>query len=112
MPGTVPCRTSPLAARMSATWWLLLLVPFGWRADGSLSSEFRDWKLIRAWARMLPTNRPQSNAEESAMTDRMDDDEVPATFNGISPTRCVELLQTQTVGRVAWEATAGQRSCR
>ena len=41
------------------------------------------------------------------MTNRMDDDEVVATFNGISPTRCVELLQTQTVGRVAWQATAG-----
>jgi uncharacterized protein len=56
---------------------------------------------------MLPMIGPQSNAEESAMTNRMDDDEVVATFTGISPTRCAELLQTQTVGRVAWQATAG-----
>jgi len=41
------------------------------------------------------------------MTKRMDDDEVVGTFSEISSTRCVELLQTQTVGRVAWQATAG-----
>jgi uncharacterized protein len=41
------------------------------------------------------------------MTDRMDDDEVVATFNGISPARCIELIQSQTVGRVAWQATTG-----
>jgi nitroimidazol reductase NimA-like FMN-containing flavoprotein (pyridoxamine 5'-phosphate oxidase superfamily) len=41
------------------------------------------------------------------MTDRMEADEVVGTFTGISPTRCVELLHTQTVGRVAWKATAG-----
>ena len=38
------------------------------------------------------------------MNDRNDYDEVIATFSGISPARCVELLQTQTVGRVAWQA--------
>ena len=38
------------------------------------------------------------------MANRMDDDEVIPTFGGISPSRCVELLQTQTVGRVAWQA--------
>ena len=38
------------------------------------------------------------------MTDRHDDDEVTPTFSAISPARCVELLQTQTVGRVAWQA--------
>jgi nitroimidazol reductase NimA-like FMN-containing flavoprotein (pyridoxamine 5'-phosphate oxidase superfamily) len=38
------------------------------------------------------------------MADRVDDDEVRPTFSAISPSRCVELLQTQTVGRVAWQA--------
>jgi nitroimidazol reductase NimA-like FMN-containing flavoprotein (pyridoxamine 5'-phosphate oxidase superfamily) len=38
------------------------------------------------------------------MTDRNDDDEVIPTFSAIPPARCVELLQTQTVGRVAWQA--------
>jgi nitroimidazol reductase NimA-like FMN-containing flavoprotein (pyridoxamine 5'-phosphate oxidase superfamily) len=37
------------------------------------------------------------------MTNRVDDEVVP-TFSGISRERCVELLQTQTVGRVAWQA--------
>jgi len=38
------------------------------------------------------------------MTDRTDDDEVIPTFSGIPEARCVELLHTQTVGRVAWQA--------
>ena len=38
------------------------------------------------------------------MNDRIDDDEVIRTFSAISPARCVELLEAQTVGRVAWQA--------
>jgi nitroimidazol reductase NimA-like FMN-containing flavoprotein (pyridoxamine 5'-phosphate oxidase superfamily) len=38
------------------------------------------------------------------MTDRIENEVVP-TFSGISPERCAELLQTQTVGRVAWQAS-------
>ena len=32
------------------------------------------------------------------------EDEATRAFSAISPERCVELLQTQTVGRVAWQA--------
>ena len=35
------------------------------------------------------------------MTTRMDDDEVVATFNEISPARCVELLQSRTASHVS-----------
>ena len=41
------------------------------------------------------------------MTRRTDEDEVVATFEGISRSRCAELLQAQTIGRVAWQATTG-----
>ena len=41
------------------------------------------------------------------MTNRTDDNEAVPTFSGISSARCMELLQAKTVGRVAWQATAG-----
>ena len=41
------------------------------------------------------------------VSNRTDDDEVIPTFSGISPARCLELLRTKTVGRVAWRATEG-----
>jgi uncharacterized protein len=41
------------------------------------------------------------------MTNRMDDDEVVGTFYGIPPARCIELLQSQAVGRVAWQSAEG-----
>jgi uncharacterized protein len=41
------------------------------------------------------------------MSNPTDDDEVTPTFSGISPAHCVELLQTKTIGRVAWQAAEG-----
>ena len=38
------------------------------------------------------------------MTNRSGGDEVISTFTDIAPARCVELLQTHTIGRVAWYA--------
>ena len=38
------------------------------------------------------------------MTDRFDNDKAIPTFSGMSQARCVELLQANTVGRVAWQA--------
>ena len=37
------------------------------------------------------------------MTDRPSDDDATPAFSEIGPARCVELLQTQTTGRVAWQ---------
>jgi nitroimidazol reductase NimA-like FMN-containing flavoprotein (pyridoxamine 5'-phosphate oxidase superfamily) len=36
------------------------------------------------------------------MTNRSSGDDVTPAFSEIAPARCVELLQTQTTGRVAW----------
>ena len=38
------------------------------------------------------------------MTNRSGADDGKPRFSEISPARCVELLQTQTIGRVAWYA--------
>jgi nitroimidazol reductase NimA-like FMN-containing flavoprotein (pyridoxamine 5'-phosphate oxidase superfamily) len=39
--------------------------------------------------------------------ERFIDDESTGEFRAISPARCEELLQTQSVGRVAWQAADG-----
>jgi uncharacterized protein len=39
--------------------------------------------------------------------DEDDDYESPDRFSAISPTRCTELLSSQSVGRVAWQSTNG-----
>ncbi len=36
-----------------------------------------------------------------------DDYDAPQSFSAISPTRCAELLSTQSVGRVAWQGPHG-----
>lgn len=36
-----------------------------------------------------------------------DDDDTPQSFSVISPTRCRELLSTQSVGRAAWQGSEG-----
>ena len=41
------------------------------------------------------------------MNARIDEDETVPSFNGISLARCTELLQQQTVGRVAWQSADG-----
>ena len=41
------------------------------------------------------------------MDSRFDEDETTPAFSGISPAHCTELLQTQTVGRVAWQTADG-----
>ena len=41
------------------------------------------------------------------MSSRFDEDESTPAYSGISPGRCTELLQTQTIGRVAWQAADG-----
>lgn len=40
-------------------------------------------------------------------SDRFRDDESTGEFRAISPARCQELLQSQSVGRVAWQAADG-----
>ena len=40
-------------------------------------------------------------------SDRFRDDESTGEFRAISPARCHELLQSQSVGRVAWQAADG-----
>lgn len=42
-----------------------------------------------------------------ARRDDDDDYDVPQSFSAISPTRCRELLSTQSVGRVAWQGSDG-----
>ena len=44
---------------------------------------------------------------EMARRDEDDDYESPHRFSAISPTRCTELLSSQSVGRVAWQSTNG-----
>ena len=45
---------------------------------------------------------------DMARRDEDDDDyESPDRFSAISPTRCTELLSSQSVGRVAWQSTHG-----
>jgi nitroimidazol reductase NimA-like FMN-containing flavoprotein (pyridoxamine 5'-phosphate oxidase superfamily) len=45
---------------------------------------------------------------DMARRDEDDDDyESPDRFSAISPTRCTELLSSQSVGRVAWLSTHG-----
>ena len=39
--------------------------------------------------------------------DRFTDDGSPSEFRAISPARCEELLQSQSVGRLAWQAADG-----
>jgi uncharacterized protein len=39
--------------------------------------------------------------------DRFTDDESPSEFRAISPARCQELLESQSVGRLAWQAADG-----
>ena len=39
--------------------------------------------------------------------ERFIDNESPGEFRAISPARCEELLQSQSVGRVAWQAADG-----
>ena len=39
--------------------------------------------------------------------DRFTDDESTSEFRAISPARCEELLQSQSVGRLAWQAADG-----
>ena len=39
--------------------------------------------------------------------DRFTDDESTREFRAISPARCEELLQSQSVGRLAWQAADG-----
>jgi uncharacterized protein len=40
-------------------------------------------------------------------SDRYRDDEAMGEFRAISPARCRELLESQSVGRVAWQAADG-----
>jgi uncharacterized protein len=42
-----------------------------------------------------------------ARRDDDDDYEAPKSFTAISPSRCTELLSTQSVGRVAWHGSDG-----
>jgi len=42
-----------------------------------------------------------------ARRDDDDDYDAPQNFSAISPTRCRELLSTQSVGRVAWQGSDG-----
>jgi len=42
-----------------------------------------------------------------ARRDDDDDYDAPQSFSAISPTRCRELLSTQSVGRVAWQGSDG-----
>jgi uncharacterized protein len=44
---------------------------------------------------------------DMARRDEDDDYESPDRFSAISPTRCTELLSSQSVGRVAWQSTNG-----
>ena len=76
-------------------------------ADGPMSGDFRDWELIRGWAQGIAEELTQSKAKEDDVNSRIDEDETIPTFSGISPGRCTELLQTQTIGRVAWQSADG-----
>ena len=42
-----------------------------------------------------------------ARRDDDDDYEAPKSFSAISPSRCTELMSTQSVGRVAWQGPDG-----
>jgi len=44
---------------------------------------------------------------DMARRDEDDDYESPDRFSAISPTRCMELLSSQGIGRVAWHSTNG-----
>ena len=50
------------------------------------------------------SDRPQ---QEGAMNHRFDSDEVIPAIRGISRAQCVELLQSHSVGRVAWQSADG-----
>jgi nitroimidazol reductase NimA-like FMN-containing flavoprotein (pyridoxamine 5'-phosphate oxidase superfamily) len=40
-------------------------------------------------------------------SDRYRDDELASEFRAMSPARCQELLESQSIGRVAWQAADG-----
>ena len=78
-------------------------------AEGPLAGDFRDWDRIRAWAiRHCPPARSRDRRNPAMMPrERFSDEDSTNEFRPISPRRCQELLESQSIGRIAWQAADG-----